>query len=79
MKRLLLGLPALLLAAPLAKAIDPKTECELRASLLQPPKECMRWQEVPWLTDLEQGMQLAQKEKRPLLLWISGDDPLQRC
>jgi hypothetical protein len=39
----------------------------------------MKYQEIPWLLDLEQGIRLAQMEKRPLLIWTSGDDPLERC
>jgi hypothetical protein len=38
-----------------------------------------KWQRIPWLPDLNEGMRLAKEEKRPLLLWTSGDDPLERC
>jgi len=38
-----------------------------------------RWLEIPWLLDLNEGMRLAKKERRPLLIWVSGDDPLERC
>ena len=34
---------------------------------------------IPWLLDLEKGIRLARKEKRPVLIWVSGDDPLERC
>jgi len=39
----------------------------------------MKYREIPWLLDLEEGIRLAKKEKRPLLIWTSGDDPLERC
>jgi hypothetical protein len=39
-----------------------------------------RWRDaIPWLLDLEEGIRLAKQEKRPLLIWTSGDDPLERC
>jgi hypothetical protein len=45
----------------------------------RPPAEFLRWQTIPWLTDLAKGIRLAKAEKRPLLIWASGDDPLERC
>ena len=39
----------------------------------------LKWQEIPWLVDLQEGLRLANAEKRPLLLWVSGDDPLEKC
>jgi hypothetical protein len=39
-----------------------------------------KWRDaIPWILDLEAGMNLARAEKRPLLIWTSGDDPLERC
>jgi hypothetical protein len=38
-----------------------------------------KWQQIPWLLDLEEGIRLAKKENRPLLLFVSGDEPLERC
>jgi hypothetical protein len=39
-----------------------------------------RWRDaIPWVLDLEAGIRLARDEKRPLLIWVSGDDPLERC
>jgi hypothetical protein len=39
-----------------------------------------RWRDaIPWVLDLEAGIRLARSEKRPLLIWTSGDDPLERC
>lgn len=39
-----------------------------------------KWRDaIPWLLDLGAGIRLAKAEKRPLLIWTSGDDPLERC
>jgi hypothetical protein len=38
-----------------------------------------RWLEIPWLLDLNEGIGLAKQENRPVLIWVSGDDPLERC
>jgi hypothetical protein len=39
----------------------------------------LRWQQIPWLTDLEEAIRQAKAEKRPLVLFVSGDDPLEKC
>ena len=39
----------------------------------------LRWQEIPWLTDLGEALRQAKIEGRPLLLFVSGDEPLERC
>jgi hypothetical protein len=38
-----------------------------------------KWLTIPWLLDLNEGIRLARAEKRPVLIWVSGDDPLERC
>jgi hypothetical protein len=39
-----------------------------------------KWRDaIPWLLDLDEGIRLAKEEKRPLLIWVSGDEPLERC
>ncbi len=48
-----------------------------RDTTLFPQK--MKYRDIPWLLDLEKGIQLAKQEKRPVLIWTSGDDPLERC
>jgi hypothetical protein len=50
-----------------------------RATLIKPAAEELRWQQIPWLLDLAEGQQCAQAEGRPVLLWVTGDDPLERC
>ena len=39
----------------------------------------MKYRQIPWLLDLPEGIRLAKQEKRPVLIWTSGDDPLERC
>jgi hypothetical protein len=46
---------------------------------LRPGAHLLKWQQIPWTTDLKQGLEMARKENRPLLLWGSDDDPLDRC
>jgi hypothetical protein len=50
-----------------------------RAAVVKQTPAQLRWQEIPWLTDLSEGLRLARQEKRPLLLWTTGDEPLGRC
>jgi hypothetical protein len=39
-----------------------------------------KWRDaLPWVLDLDAGIRMARAEKRPLLIWTSGDDPLERC
>jgi hypothetical protein len=38
-----------------------------------------KWQQIPWTRDLEKAVKQAREEKRPLLLWVTGDEPLERC
>jgi hypothetical protein len=39
-----------------------------------------RWRDaIPWGLDLDEGVRSARSEKRPVLIWVSGDDPLERC
>src|SRR5947208_11766783 len=39
----------------------------------------LKWQQIPWLTDLREAVRLARAESRPLVLFVSGDDPLEKC
>jgi hypothetical protein len=50
-----------------------------RASVIRPRPDELRWQQIPWITDLSQGARIARDERRPILLWVTGDDPLERC
>lgn len=50
-----------------------------QADVVKPTAEELKWQRIPWVTDLAQGQRLAQSERRPIFLWVTGDDPLERC
>lgn len=52
---------------------------KLYAYLKKPLPGELKWQEIPWSTDLAESVRVAKEEKRPLLLFVSGDDPLERC
>src|SRR2546422_8014731 len=54
-------------------------ELAKRAAAIKPAPAELRWQEIPWVTDLAEGQRLAQAERRPIFLWVTGDDPLERC
>ena len=42
------------------------------------PREA-KWLAIPWMNDLKKALRVAKQEQRPLLIWVSGDDPLERC
>jgi hypothetical protein len=42
------------------------------------PQEA-KWLAIPWVNDLKKAIRTAKEEKRPVLIWVSGDDPLERC
>lgn len=56
----------------------PKAAAKLYADTTLFPRPT-KWLTVPWLLDLNEGIRVATAEHRPVLLWVSGDDPLERC
>jgi hypothetical protein len=60
---------------------DPTFAEELarRAAIIKPRPGEYKWRQIPWTLDLAEGIRLAAAERRPLLMWVSGDDPLERC
>ncbi len=79
----LLSLPALADVHPVSSKQDvarlPAAAARLYADTTLFPRPT-KWRDgIAWLLDLEEGIRTAKKEKRPLLLWVSGDDPLERC
>lgn len=58
---------------------DPTEDLEKRASVIRPSAGELKWQQIPWLLDLTEGQKLAATENRPIFLWATGDDPLERC
>jgi len=39
----------------------------------------LAWQRIPWLVDIPEAIRQSKAENRPVLLWASGNDPLERC
>ncbi len=77
--------PAAVEASPIPYWIDdvsrlPPEAARLHAYVSNPlwPRE-QAYRDIPWLVDLNEALRVARDEKRPLLLWTSGDDPLDRC
>jgi hypothetical protein len=59
---------------------DPTLQDLLRRSEgFKPRPEHLRWQEIPWILDLNEALKLAREERRPLLLWASGGPPFEAC
>ena len=50
-----------------------------RAATLRPRPERLKWQRIPWMTNLAEGLKVAQQEGRAVFLWGSDDEPLGRC
>jgi hypothetical protein len=57
----------------------PKPAAKMYALVKKPHTGELKWQQIPWLVDLDEGIRVAKDENRPLLLWVSGDDPLEKC
>ncbi|GAC1475575.1 MAG: hypothetical protein NVSMB9_28400 [Isosphaeraceae bacterium] len=56
-----------------------RSEVARRIETLKLPESQRKWQQIPWITDLAEGLRLARTEQRPIFLWVTGDDPLERC
>jgi hypothetical protein len=54
-------------------------DVQRRIEAIKQPASMRRWEKIPWVTDLAEGQRLARREHRPIFLWASGDDPLERC
>ena len=50
-----------------------------KANELRPSAEQLKWQQIPWMTNLAEGLKVAKQERRPVFLWGSDDEPLERC
>jgi RNA polymerase sigma factor (sigma-70 family) len=46
---------------------------------VKPKAEELKWQQIPWLLDHTEALRIAQQERRPLCVWVSAHDPLDRC
>jgi hypothetical protein len=50
-----------------------------RAAVVKPAAKELAWLKIPWVLDLNAAQKTAQTERRPIFLWVTGDDPLERC
>lgn len=62
---------------PAAQAVDDAVDRRIKE--IKAPASQRKWQQTPWTTDLAAAQRVARRENRPILLWVSGDDPLERC
>src|SRR5262249_44434569 len=74
--RLLLGVGLLVIAAgthgqaaEFGKPLPTSAELAKLAAVIKPSAAANKWQQIPWLTDVNDTRKLAKKEKRPLFLW----------
>jgi hypothetical protein len=78
----LTGLPAWADTRPVSAIEDvtrlPAAAAELYRDTTLFPRP-VKYQQIPWLLDLDEAIRQAKKENRPVLIWTSGDDPLERC
>ena len=49
------------------------------ATVIKPSAAANKWQQIPWLTDVNEARRLASEEKRPLFLWTVFGEPLDEC
>ena len=68
-----------LLLAFLAPAAQAKDDLASRAAAVKPSAKELTWLRIPWVLNLAEAQKTAREEKRPIFLWATGDDPLERC
>ena len=60
-------------------AVPASDDLVARATAIKPTARELTWLGVPWVSNLAEAQQMAREEKRPIFLWVAGDDPLERC
>lgn len=78
-RKSLLVLPLLIAVAILPAAETTQDELTQRAAVIKPTPTENKWQQIPWITDVNEGLRQAKAEKRPLLLCTILGDPLDEC
>jgi hypothetical protein len=61
------------------KPLPSPAELTQLATSIKPSAAANKWQQLPWLTDLNEARRLATEEKRPLFLWTVFGEPLDEC
>ena len=69
----------MILVLTLAVAAQAKDDLAARAAAVKPTARELTWKRIPWTLSLMEAQRLANTEKRPIFLWATGDDPLERC
>lgn len=62
-------------AGKLDAALDGTNFRELIAFIRPQPEE-LRWQAIPWQTDLREACRLAAAQGKPVFLWAMNGNPL---
>jgi hypothetical protein len=62
-----------------ARAAPGADDLTRRAEAVKPTADELKWKQIPWALNLAEGQRLARAEGRPIFLWATGDDPLERC
>jgi hypothetical protein len=65
--------------AGLFASVSRADELADRAAVVKPAAKELAWLKIPWVLDLKAAQQTAKMEGRPIFLWVTGDDPLERC
>ncbi len=82
MFRIALTLTVVLLGAAAGLAqqqpVDPSRVLG-RLLAVKPTPDMLKWQRSPWARSLQEARRMAKAENRPLFLWASDDEPLDRC
>jgi hypothetical protein len=63
----------------LTMAAPTMDDLAMRAAAIKPTAKELEWLAVPWVLNLAEAQKMAREEKRPIFLWVTGDDPLERC
>jgi hypothetical protein len=58
---------------------DSRNQLVERAAVVKPTAKELAWLTIPWVLDLKAAQTTAKAEGRPIFLWVTGDDPLERC
>src|SRR5262249_30891606 len=61
------------------KPLPSPAELTRLATIIKPSAAANKWQQIPWLGDVNEGRKLAKEEKRPLFLWTVFGEPLDEC
>jgi hypothetical protein len=59
--------------------IDSAVKLAVKMDAIKPQPNEVRWLQIPWVLDLDAAAKASRDENRPLLIWASGDEPLERC